>query len=88
MGVELIVENFTRAAMLAFILSGVPLSVGLVVGLFVSVLQAATQIQEQTLTFVPKLVAICAVLFLFGKMLTSVLIDYAREILFALPQVF
>lgn len=59
-------ELFFSAILLATLLSAIPLMVSMVVGLVVSVLQAATQVQEQTLTFVPKLVAVGAALVLFG----------------------
>lgn len=57
----------------------------LVVGVVVSVLQAATQIQELTLTFVPKLLAISAVLLLTGSWMTSILTGFAREMFTMLP---
>lgn len=57
----------------------------LVVGVIVSVLQAATQIQELTLTFVPKLLAIAAVLLLTGSWMISTLTGLAREMFTMLP---
>lgn len=53
---------------LVLILSGPPVMAALVVGLLVSIMQATTQVQEQTLTFVPKLVAIVMVLVLLGPL--------------------
>lgn len=52
------------------------LLVGLVVGLVISVFQAVTQIQEQTLVFIPKIIAIVAVLALAGPWMMHVMIDY------------
>lgn len=52
----------------------------LAVGLFVGVIQAATSINEQTLTFVPKLAVIAAVLVLFGASSFGLIVDFAQDI--------
>jgi flagellar biosynthetic protein FliQ len=57
----------------------------LVVGLVVAILQATTSIQEQTLTFVPKLIAILAVLALLGGWMFTSLGDYTRELFRQIP---
>jgi flagellar biosynthetic protein FliQ len=59
----------------------------LVVGLAVSVLQAATQINEATLSFVPKVVAAVAVLAFAGPWMLSTLVDYLQRTLQAIPSV-
>jgi flagellar biosynthetic protein FliQ len=72
--------EFTRQAlMLALLVAAPVLAVGLVVGLIVSLLQAVTQLQEQTLSFIPKIVAMafCAVLLL--PWMGQHLIEYARQ---------
>ena len=46
------------------------------VGLFIGILQAATQIQEMTLSFIPKLAAVAAVLFLVGPWMLTILLDF------------
>ena len=56
------------------------LLVALVVGLIVAILQAVTSIQEQTLTFVPKILSILAVLALFGSFIFSSIKDYTIQI--------
>jgi flagellar biosynthesis protein FliQ len=61
------------------------LGVVLVVGLLISILQAATQIHEQTLSFVPKLLAAFAVLGLAGPWMLSTLVDYIRQVLMSIP---
>jgi len=63
------------------------LAVVLVVGLVVSILQAATQIHEQTLSFVPKLLAAFATLGVAGPWMLSVLVDYLRGVLQSIPSV-
>jgi flagellar biosynthetic protein FliQ len=57
----------------------------LVVGLVISVLQAATQINEATLSFVPKVVAAVAVLAIAGPWMLTMLVEYIQRTLLALP---
>lgn len=61
------------------------LTVGLAVGLIVSILQAATQVQESSLAFLPKLLAIVATLALLLPWMLSVLVEYARRLITDLP---
>lgn len=56
------------------------LIVSIVVGLIIAIFQAATQIHEQTLTFVPKLFAIALVLLLLGSWMMTVMSDYVNQI--------
>jgi len=58
----------------------------LVIGLIVAILQAATSIQEQTLTFVPKLFAILGVLALLGGLMFTSLGEYTRELFRLIPE--
>jgi len=62
------------------------LVLGLLVGLIISVFQATTQIQEQTLAFVPKIVAVMLALLLFGPWLLTTMIDFTTNILDNLNQ--
>ena len=59
---------------------------GLVVGLIVSIVQATTSIQEQTLTFVPKIAAILLSIFFMGPWMIRVLVQFARNIMDAIPE--
>ena len=61
------------------------MGVVLLVGLFVSVVQAVTQINEATLTFIPKLVAAVVVFALAGPWMLNVLIDYIRRTIETIP---
>jgi flagellar biosynthetic protein FliQ len=61
-------------------LAGPPLLLVLAIGLVVSLLQALTQVQEATLAFVPKLVAMCALLLLLGPFMVRVLQDWALRL--------
>ena len=65
---------------------GAPLLVtALAVGLVISVLQAATQINEMTLSFIPKLIAIVAALVIAGPWMLETLVDYTRRLLESIP---
>jgi len=59
----------------------------LVVGLVVSVFQAATQINEMTLSFIPKLLAMFAALVLAGPWMLAMLVDYVQRLFTSIPQV-
>ncbi len=60
--------------------AGPVLLIALVVGLIISIIQAATQIQEQTLSFVPKLLAIIAALVIMGNFILNSLIEFTESI--------
>lgn len=60
--------------------AGPVLLIALVVGLVISIIQAATQIQEQTLSFVPKLLAIIAALVIMGNFILNSLIEFTQTI--------
>ena len=75
-----------QQALLVMLLLAAPmLLTSLVVGLIVSVLQAATQINEMTLSFIPKLIAIAATLALAGPWMLKVIVDYARKLFGSIP---
>jgi flagellar biosynthetic protein FliQ len=61
------------------------LIVALLVGLVVSVFQAVTQIQEQTLVFIPKIIAIVAVLAITGPWMMSTMMDYTTDLFREIP---
>lgn len=68
-----------RDAMLVLLkVAGPILLVGLVIGLLVSLFQAMTQINESTLAFIPKMVAVCATIALLGGFMMRTLTDYAH----------
>jgi flagellar biosynthetic protein FliQ len=72
---------FAREALIILLkLTGPVLLVGLVVGLAVSMLQALTQINEHTLVFIPKLIAVCATIALLGGFMMQTLSDYTRTV--------
>lgn len=81
MNEALVVELGRSALVTTITLAGPLLGIGLLVGLIVAVLQAATQINEMTLTFVPKLVAMVVVLALFGPWMLNNLVTYTAGLL-------
>ena len=87
MGDTLIYDSIARA-LWVLILAVLPgLLPALAVGLLIGLLQAATSIQEVTLTFVPKLIVVFLVLMLFGGITGGLLTDFARDMMAAIPQV-
>lgn len=69
-------------AMLVVLKASAPMLVlGLVVGLIISIFQATTQIQEQTLAFVPKIVAVLAAVLIFGPWILNTLVDFTYNLL-------
>jgi flagellar biosynthetic protein FliQ len=75
-----------QALQMTMLLSAPLLLTALVVGLVVSVFQAATQINEMTLSFIPKLVAMFAVLIVAGPWMLSMLVDYMQRLFSSIPQ--
>ena len=81
----LVVDLARNAIMLALLISGPMLVVALLVGLTISILQAVTQIQEQTLASVPKLVAVSGVFLLALPWILQLLVKYTTELFRSLP---
>jgi len=74
-------------AMKLTLLLGAPLLLtALVVGLLISLFQAATQINEMTLSFIPKLLAVFAVLVIAGPWMLGMMLDYMRNLFSSIPQ--
>lgn len=76
----LVIELFQQAMLNVIIWSAPMLLLGLVVGLAVSIFQATTQIQEATLAFVPKILAVLIAIIVFGPWLLATAIDYTEEL--------
>ncbi|MBX5475185.1 MAG: flagellar biosynthesis protein FliQ [Thermoleophilia bacterium] len=81
------VELAMRALTTALEVSGPFLLAGLVVGVLVSIFQAITSIQEPTLSFVPKILAVGAVVAVAGPWIMSQLVAYTHEVLLRIPSV-
>ncbi|WP_411877541.1 flagellar biosynthesis protein FliQ [Polaromonas sp. YR568] len=75
-------------AMKLSLLLGAPLLlVALVTGLLISLFQAATQINEMTLSFIPKLLAVFATLVIAGPWMLNTVLDYMRNLFSSIPQI-
>jgi flagellar biosynthetic protein FliQ len=74
-----------EAVNITLLLSAPPLIVGLVVGLAIAIFQATTQIQEMTITFVPKIVAVMLSLLFFASWMMIKLNDYTQDLLLRIP---
>jgi len=76
-----------QALYVMLMLSTPLLLVALIVGLVVSILQAATQINEMTLSFIPKLIAMVAALVIAGPWMITYYVDYVRRLFESIPSV-
>ncbi len=85
MDTDVVVSLTTAALTLAFKVAIPVLGVGLVVGLIVSIFQAVTQIQEQTLVFIPKVLALAAVLLIGGPWMLNQLLSYTSDLWAQIP---
>lgn len=75
-----------QALFLILILSGPPILISMALGLFVAIFQAATQIQEQTLSFTVKLIAVIVTLIIMGSWLGSQILQFTSMILNNFPK--
>ena len=80
MNAEQVMEITKEAMLVAFEIAGPLLIISIVVGLLVAIFQAATQIHEQTLTFVPKLLVIALVLLALGSWMSKVMNEFVVEL--------
>lgn len=85
MGEDLLYDSAARAFWVLVLACLPALVPALVIGLVVGLLQAATSIQEATLSFVPKLVGVLLTLMLFGGITGGLLVDFTREMAAAIP---
>lgn len=80
MNSETVITIAERGIYIVLMVCGPLLLIALVVGLIISIFQATTQIQEQTLAFVPKIVAVLLGIIIFGPWMLSHMLSYANEI--------
>lgn len=77
---EFVVDLARKAIETTLLLAAPMLLAGLVIGLLVSIFQAATQINEQTMTFIPKIVAVLVALLLFSPWLIKIMLAFTNEV--------
>jgi flagellar biosynthetic protein FliQ len=86
MGQDTVISLATQAMTLALEVAGPLMLVGLVIGLVVSIFQAVTSIQEQSLSFIPKIVGVAAVIVILGPWMLGQLVQYAQNLYQSIPQ--
>lgn len=84
----LVIELGREALWVAVLIAGPLLGVALIVGLIIGIIQAATSINEMTLSFIPKIAALVAVLILVGSWQISVIVDFTRKLYERIPTLF
>ena len=82
---EFITGFFLEAIQTAMLLAGPMLLVGLAVGIMVSIFQAATQINEMTMVFVPKMLGVALALLVFFPWMLRIIIDFTQKLFVNLP---
>ncbi len=82
---EFISSYFMEAIRTAIMLAAPMLTVGLLVGILVSIFQAATQINEMTLVFVPKMLGVAVALLIFFPWMLRVITDFSQNLFMNLP---
>ena len=85
MSAEFVTGFFVEAIKTAILLSAPVLLSGLLVGILVSIFQAATSINEMTLTFIPKMLAVAIALIVFFPWMMQTMIDFTENLLSSLP---
>lgn len=86
MNQDTVVSLATQAMTLAIEIAGPMMLVGLVIGLVVSVFQAVTSIQEQSLSFIPKIIGLAALVVILGPWMLGQLVNYAENLYTSIPQ--
>jgi flagellar biosynthetic protein FliQ len=86
MNQDTVVNLATQAMSLMVKVGGPMLLAGLVIGVVVSLFQAVTQIQEQSLSFIPKILGVAAVIVFLGPWMLNQLVTYAQNLFLSIPQ--
>ena len=82
---DLVIQLGQEALIIVLIVSAPMLGLGLAVGLMVSVFQATTSIQEQTLAFIPKIIAVFVAILIFGPWMLRIMVEFFSGIFIGLP---
>ncbi len=86
MNQDTVVNLATQAMRLALKVAGPLLLVGLVIGLVVSLFQAVTQIQEQSLSFIPKIIGVAVLIVVLGPWMLDQIVSYTQNLYNSIPQ--
>jgi flagellar biosynthesis protein FliQ len=87
MGYEIFSDITNQAIKIVLLLSAPMLIGALVMGILVSLFQAVTQINEQTLSFIPKIVVIFGAMVLFAPWMSETLINFTTELILSIPSI-
>ncbi len=87
MEMDFVVELARRGMFITFLIAAPMLGFGLAVGLIVSIFQAVTQINEMTLTFIPKIIAVAVAFALFFPWIMGLLMDFTIQLIQMFPDV-
>ena len=82
---QMVIDVVSRGLLTVILSAGPPLLMGLSVGLIVAIFQAVTSIQEQTLAFVPKIVAVLVAIIIFGPFILGNIVGYFNEMVANIP---
>ena len=82
---DVVIQLGQEALMMVLMISAPMLGLGLLVGLAVSIFQTTTSIQEQTLAFIPKIIAVFVAILVFGPWMLRLMTEYVTNILVNLP---
>ncbi len=85
MNQDTVINLATQAMMLALKIAGPVLLLGLIIGLLVSIFQAVTSIQEQSLSFIPKIVGVAVLIVVLGPWMLGQLVSYAQNLFLSIP---
>jgi flagellar biosynthesis protein FliQ len=88
MDTSTVVDLARQALWMTMLISAPLLGVGLVVGLVVGIFQAATSINEQTLSFIPKLICVGLTMSIAGGWMINTMVDYTKGIFIRIPSLF
>ncbi|ALD15046.1 flagellar biosynthetic protein FliQ [Buchnera aphidicola (Aphis glycines)] len=84
---EYVMILFSQAMKVALMISSPLLLSALISGLIISILQAATQVNEQTLSFIPKIISILSVIAILGPWMLGVMLDYMHNLFDNIPAI-
>ena len=82
---DTVVNLATQAMVLSLKIAGPILLLGLIIGLLVSIFQAVTSIQEQSLSFIPKVVGVAVLIVVLGPWMLDQLVSYAQNLYMSIP---
>ena len=87
MGNDFYIEITHEALKVALMLAAPMLIGALLIGILVSLFQAVTQINEQTLSFIPKIIVIAAALVIFSPWMLEILTNFTQELIYKIPEI-